>query len=325
MMRVLPIAICIFFNLSMVVTWGEDTVTLTKTDEALILKRGETPILTYHTAEVAPPEGVDPIYRRSGFIHPLHAPGGGVVSGIHPADHYHHLGLWHAWVKTEHDGKALDFWNLGKSRTGRVRYAGTEETRESGFTVRQEQVAYLDGIDEEPTVILKEALAIDAAYVKGANVIDYAVTQTNVTSKPLVLPAYRYGGGIAYRAPHSWNLENSDYLTSEGLDRTNSHATRARWVAMFGPAEEGDGEIATVAILCHPKNHDAPQRIRTWPPTAAKGSGAIFFNYVPTQETAWSIEPGEQIRLRYRLVIFDGAPDAKAIDGRWEIYAKRSG
>ena len=294
-------------------------VTLKKTDEALVLLRGETPILTYHVAEVPPPEGVDPVYRRSGFIHPLHAPSGGKVSGIHPADHYHHIGLWHAWVKTKYGKHAPDFWNLGR-RTGLIRHAGMAKLRKAGFTVKQEQLAYLHGPDKPPTVILAETLAVDAAFTDGANVIDYALSQTNVTKKALEFPAYRYGGGIAYRGPLSWNKSNSDYLTSEGLDRTNSHATRARWVAMGGPAEagpdgRGKGKPATVVILCHPENRDAPQRIRTW------DNGKVFFNYVPTQETAWSIQPGQSHLLRYRLLIFDGNPAPKQIEAHWKTYA----
>ena len=86
---------------------------------------------------------------------------------------------------------------------------------------------------------------------------------------------------------------------------------------MSGPAEKGDGKDATVAILCHPENHDAPQRIRTW------DKGPVFFNYVPVQETAWKIAPGESATLRYRLVIADGDPDAKAIEAAWKGYAGR--
>ena len=45
---------------------GASTISLSKSKETLSLKRGETPILTYHVAEVPPPDGVDPIYRRNG-------------------------------------------------------------------------------------------------------------------------------------------------------------------------------------------------------------------------------------------------------------------
>ena len=180
-----------------------------------------------------PPEGVDISWRRSGYIHPLRAPGGGIVTSIHANDHYHHMGLWHAWVRAEYGTPevVLDFWNLGERKeirkepklisiTGRVRYTGTKEIRDAGFTVLQEQVSYLDGLEAEPTVILSEEFSVDADFVDGANVVDYVVTQTNATPKTLTYSAYRYGGGLAYRAPHTWNEENSDYLTSEGLDRT---------------------------------------------------------------------------------------------------------
>ena len=302
------------FAFAAFIAGAKDNISLKQTEKAITLVRGETPILTYHVAEVPPPKGIDQIYNRSGFIYPLHSPSGGIVTGIHPADHYHHIGLWHAWVNTKYDDKkGPDFWNLGR-RTGRIRHAKVKETRDAGFTVIQEHLGYLAGIDAEPTIILRETLSVDAAFVDGANVIDYAMTQKNITKKPLVFPAYRYGGGLAYRAPLSWNKKNSDYLTSEGLDRTNSHATRARWVAMHGPAEKGKGKDATVAVLCHPKNHDAPQRIRTW------DNGKMFFNYVPVQETGWSIQPGKSITLRYCIVILDGKTDAKALEARWKAY-----
>jgi len=295
---------------------AKENVSLKQTDKTITLTRSETPILTYHVAEVPPPKGVDKIYNRSGFIYPMHAPSGGIVTGIHPADHYHHIGLWHAWVKTKYDDKkGPDFWNLG-GKTGRIRHTKVKEIRDAGFTVIQEHLGYLEGIKAEPTVILNETLSVDAAFVDGTNVIDYVMTQKNVTKRALVFPAYRYGGGLAYRAPHSWNKENSDYLTSEGLDRTNSHATRAKWVAMHGPAEKGKGKEATVAVLCHPKNHDAPQRIRTW------DNGKVFFNYVPVQETGWSIQPGKSITLRYRIVILDGKNDAKAVEALWKAYLR---
>ena len=312
----LPLLSSILLVFGLLPAEAKESLSLKQTEKTITLVRDETSFLTYHIAEVPPPNGVDKIYNRSGFIYPMHAPSGGIVTGIHPADHYHHIGLWHAWVNTKYDDKkGPDFWNLGR-KTGRIRHAKVKETRDTGFTVIQEHLGYLGGIKAEPTVILSETLSIDAAFVDGANVIDYAMTQKNVTKKPLVFPAYRYGGGLAYRAPHSWNKKNSDYLTSEGLDRTNSHATRARWVSMHGPTEKGKGKDATVAILCHPKNHDAPQRIRTW------DNGKVFFNYVPVQETGWSIQPGKSITLRYRIVILDDKANAKAIETRWKAYLK---
>ena len=293
---------------------------VTETETTIEIVRGEVPVLTYHKAEVAPPEGANPIYKRSGFIHPLCAPCGEPVTGIHPDDHYHHLGLWHAWVKTKHGEDKPDFWNL-KTGTGRVRYSKTLGVYESsnedpavGFAVEQEQVAY-KGAEKKETVVLRESLEVKVEYRDGANLVSYMLEQKNVSKESLILPAYRYGGCLAYRAPHHWDLTNSDYLTSEGLDRTNSHATRARWVAMFGPTEKGH---ATVSVLMHPRNRDFPQRIRTWP---NQNNGAIFFNVVPIQEKSWEIKPGERIVEGYVISIADGKPDKDKIEAQWKSFA----
>lgn len=292
-----------------------------ETAEAITVTRGETPVLTYHKADVPPPAGVDPVYRRSGFIHPLRTPSGASVTGIHPEDHHHHIGLWHAWVKTKHGDDEPDFWNLGK-KTGRVRYAktleidqGTPDDPAAGFAVEQEQVAY-KGKAKKETVVLRERFEVTVHDGDGANVVTYAVQQKNVSEESLVLPAYRYGGLLAYRAPHHWDQTNSDYLTSEGLDRTNSHQSRAKWVRMHGPVDKG---IGALTVLIHPENRDFPQRLRTWP--ASANNGAIFFNVVPTQETAWEIKPGQSIAMRYRLVATDGKPKPAQIEKWWKAFA----
>lgn len=272
------------------------------------------PVLTYHKTEVPPPPGESALYRRSGFIHPLHAPNGDVVTSIHAPDHVHHMGVWHAWVKTKWNGRALDFWNL-KAGQATVRFVDVVDRKEAGeavgFAVRQQQVALADG-DFPETVILEEILDVTAAQQEGVNLIDYTVTQSNASDHPLELPAYRYGGGIAYRAPDGWGESRNAYLTSKGLDRTEGHATRAEWVAMHGPTESGE---STVVIMSHPSNHDSPQRVRIWE------KGKVFFNYVPAQEHAWQIEPGETITLRYRLLVFDRAVEPELVQSYWRLYA----
>lgn len=283
--------------------------------ETITIMGPSAPVLTYHKAEVPPPAGEDPAYRRSGFIHPLHAPNGDVVTSIHAADHLHHMGIWHAWVKTMWHGRQLDFWNLKKGQAT-VRFVGVlarEQTADSaGFTVRQQQVA-LAAEGQPEVVILEETFSIAARAMGGAHVVDYTVEQTNISDHPLEMPAYRYGGGIAYRAPLSWGRDNDSYVTSTGLDRTEGHATRADWVIMHGPTESGE---SAVVIMGHPQNHDAPQRMRIWPDEGQH----VFFNYVPAQEFDWQIGPGETVMLRYRLLVFPEAVGAAEVAPYWESY-----
>ncbi|MCB1120111.1 MAG: PmoA family protein [Verrucomicrobiae bacterium] len=275
-------------------------------------------VLFYHKAIMPPPEGQPKYYERSGFIHPLCSPSGGVLTGIHPADHIHHMGLWHAWVETEYDGRNLDFWNLDE-QTATIRYARTlniiENKNRVGFKVRQNHVALAkDGHSEE--VILEEDFTILVGLRQGTYFIDHRTEQTNVARHALELPAYRYGGPLAYRCPPTWNKDNSGYLTSTGLGR-DGHATRADWCAVWGPTEEGN---ATLVFMGRPDNRDAPQRMRIWPETT--NNGAVFFNWVPIQEFAWSLEPGVKHEFNYRLLVFDGKPDQSKIEQAWKAYSK---
>lgn len=289
-----------------------------QSESAITVRRGGKTVLVYHKAEVAPPEGADPRFRRSGFIHPLCSPAGEPVTGIHPDDHIHHVGLWGAWVNTRHDGRQPDFWNLKKG-TGRVRFAAVKAVEAGADTatvsVLQDYVSY--GEDGDGLVVLKEELTLRVGIERGAYRIGYTSKQSNVTGAPLVLPAYRYGGPVAYRGPAAWDKDNSTVLTSEGKTRADGHASRARWAAFAGPVS--DGRRAGLAILCHPGNRDAPQRVRIWP--ASSHDGAVFFNYVPIQEHRWQIDPGQTVSFRYALLVHDGATDAARIEDAWRRWS----
>jgi hypothetical protein len=295
-------------------------LSIEETDTHIEITNDGQIVLTYHKAIFPPPEGQPKYFERSGFIHPIKTPAGGVVTGIHPADHIHHMGLWHAWVETSHNGRNLDFWNL-KEQTATIRFVETlriiENKNRVGFTVRQHHVA-LAHEDHPEQVILEEDFSILVGVRQEFYLIDHRTKQTNVSNHALELPAYRYGGPLAYRAPYSWDKTNSNYLTSEGKHRNNGHETRGRWCAMYGPTETGD---STIVFMGHPDNHDAPQRMRIWPDTS--NDGRIFFNYVPIQEFAWSLEPGVENEMNFRILVADGKPNKERIERAWNQYAKK--
>ena len=68
---------------------------------------------------VQPPKNVDPVYARSGYIHPVQTQQGKIVTDAFPADHLHQNGIFNGWVNTDFKGHSVDFWNLHK-RQGAV-------------------------------------------------------------------------------------------------------------------------------------------------------------------------------------------------------------
>lgn len=273
-------------------------------------------VLRYNHAPVPPPKGADPLYTRSGFIHPLWSPAGEVLTGIHPRDHYHHLGLWHPWTATKFEGRKVDFWNLAKGQ-GTVRFvkfaAKTSGPVFGAFSAVQEHVNLKAPQAEK--VALNETFDVrvwspggrDKRYWLG----DFTMTQRCASSSPLTLLKYRYGG-FGFRATTEWKQGEPHYLTSEGKTRKDGHATRSRWCNVFGPTAKGP---AGVLFMSHPQNREHPEPMRIWP------KGEVFFNYCPIQKAEWTLKPGNDYVLRYRLCVYEGAITPKAAERLWQDFA----
>ncbi len=302
---------------SPVMSMPSTVVEVTKDDSVLQIRRGDTKILQYNHAPVPPPEGKNPLYTRSGFIHPLWSPRGAVLTNIHPADHIHHIGIWMPWTKTKFEGKEVDFWNLAGGQ-GTVRFVKFVSTTSGpvygGFEVEQEHVALKTAAGEK--VVLKETWDVRVYNIggpeKGYWLWDFVSRQHVVADSPLHLPEYRYGG-FGFRGAAEWEGENAAYLTSEGKTRKDGHATRACWCDTSGRI---DRDWQGVTFYSHPENFRHPEPMRIWP------SGQVFFNWAPSQAGDWVMEPGKEYVFRYRQYVHEGKVKVADAERIWHDYAE---
>lgn len=137
---------------------SETSCSVVDTGKALDYKIGNKLLFSYNYTTVYPAPGVDSVYKRSGFIHPLKTLGGEVMTNCSPADHYHHFGLWYAWTKTTFEGNEIDFWNLHKKQ-GTVRFRNFEHVSDNGFVATLDHVVYPDSPAEK--VAMNERLEIN--------------------------------------------------------------------------------------------------------------------------------------------------------------------
>ena len=98
-------------------------VTCVDSGEELVLSVGEKPVLKYQHAVKEAPEGIEPVYRRSGYIHPVFTPSGRVITDDFPPDEPHQHGIFFAWVNTTVAGHNVNFWDP-KARHGTSRTFG---------------------------------------------------------------------------------------------------------------------------------------------------------------------------------------------------------
>ena len=285
-------------------------------DKALEIHRGGKQVVRYNHALVEPPDGADRLFVRSGFIHPLWSPSGEVLSRIHPADHIHHLGLWHPWTKTKFEGKEIDFWNLRKGQ-GTVRFVKFNSKIEGavfgGFEASQDHIDLTADGGEQAVLNDKLDVRVWNTPDKAGYLMDHVTTQRCATDEPLYLDAYRYGG-FGFRATEKWKGENRNYLTSEGKTLENADGSRARWcIASGSMGKKGCG----VLFMGHPANREYPEPIRVW----GKGFGEVFFNFCPIKKKPWELKPGKDHVLRYRIYVYDGNITANDAERLWQDFA----
>jgi len=289
-------------------------------DATITLSMDRKSILVYNKTSPPLPEGLNPIYRRSGFLHPVFSPSGKAVTATFPSDHAHQHGIFSAWVNTTWNDRAIDFWNLAGG-TGRVLHQRVVKAFVAdgglGFEVdlvhRAEQEPVVDVIRERWKIT---AFAADGLY----HGFDLESTQETLTDMPLIINAYHYGG-FAVRGPMAWlsasgrqetdNKNQKDLscviLNDQRTDRVSGNHQQARWVAMSGSI---DGQPASIIMMSARDNLRFPQAARLHPQKP-------YFCFTPCHEAAMVIDRSNTLRSKYRYLITDAAPDANWIDQQW--------
>ncbi|HDS06000.1 MAG TPA: hypothetical protein ENO05_00105 [Bacteroides sp.] len=304
---------------------GDPSVTpvgLQKKHQSLQLRYGDHPVLDYQFGTMYPPEGVPVLFKRSGFIHPLWSPDGQVLSRIQAPDHYHHYGIWGPWTKTHINGREVDFWNLIKGE-GTVRFAGflseTEGPVYSGFRALQEHIDF--GGRGEDRVAMNEVLDVRAWNVGDGDVwlIDYTTTLNTPLDSGIMLDAYRYGGGIGYRATEDWHKDNCTVLTSEGNDRLSADGSKAKWCIVEGESVSEEGRSG-ILFMGHTSNRDFPEPMRVWPVNQNRGRGDMYFEFCPIRHKDWKLDKGRDYTLKYRLLVFDGHISPEEAEMYWQGF-----
>ncbi len=298
---------------------------LVEDDTTITISREEIPVVVYNKKSPPVPEGIDPIYHRSGFLHPVASPAGKIVTATFPYDHPHQHGIFSAWVNTTYEKRAVDFWNLARS-TGRVLHQRVVSTfdndRATGFEVdlvhRAEQAPAVD--------ILRERWKVSVYPTDGDYCcFDLETMQQALTDRPLIVNQYHYGG-IAVRGPVRWlkakNRDQEDVeddirepsalLNDLGSDRIQGNHEHARWVCLTGHI---DTEPVSIAMLCHADNFRAPQAARLHPTKP-------YFCFAPCVDGAFQIDKDHPFEARYRFLITDAEPDAPWLDGQWRSWCR---
>ena len=262
-------------------------------------------------------------------------------------DHPHHDGLWFNYSNVN----GFDFWNNSTA-------IPPERAAKMGTIVFNRIVSYKSGtakgelvtdstwIDGNNHPILAETTQYVFAHNGTSRSIDLIVTLKALdhvvfhddkdgllglrVARWLESPEEKGGtftdsNGVATPVAAAANLPGvapptGEYLTSEGIKGEAVWSTRARWCALTG--HNDSGHTVTIAIFDHPGNVGYPTywHARGYGLFAANPLGRHMFD--PKQPPLeFSLEQGQSVTFRYRVVIYTDAPSAKVLNQQFDNFA----
>ncbi|MCK5443563.1 MAG: PmoA family protein [Maribacter sp.] len=304
---------------------AEQSVQAIKEKADLTLSLGNKNVLSYRYGMTYPPKGVDSIYGKSGYIHPVITPLGDTLSRIQPPDHFHHYGIWGPWTHTQIKGQQVDFWNLG-DRKGTVLFKKFNSMLSGpvfgSFNAVQEHIDFIT--EKEAQVALNENLNVTVWDLNREDryMFDYISSFNSPLDEGILFEAYRYGGGVGMRFTERWKADNCSVLTSEGNDRLTADGTNAKWCIVKGESSDGKGTNG-ILFMSHTENRMHPEPMRIWPIDGNGGRGDMFFEFCPIRHEEWKIEPGKDYQLKYRMVVFEGDLTAEEAEAYWQSFVNK--
>ena len=262
------------------------------------------------------------------YLHPLRAAFGTYVTRMWPMenvaeeakagkDHLHQRGLWFAHEAVN----GLDFWNTDASYTtpnrGKMvlkKLPAVKSGKEQGSIA-----ATFDWADLADHVQLTETRVTTFYDDPRLRTIDFDITLTAVL-KVVFGDSKDSAFGLRLRPVLQEDHGTGHIVNSDGGEgEKQTWGKPANWCDYSG---EIAGEKLGIAILDHPANphHPARWHVRGYGLFAANPFGLASYTNDKSQDGSITVQPGESLRFRYRVIIHPG--DAKTADvaGLWRKY-----
>jgi hypothetical protein len=233
-------------------------------------------------------------------------------------DHPHHVSLWF----THGDVNRRDFWrsNEESRQDNQIEHREFVETSSQGDTATI--VTRNDWIADGKKLCEDERTLVFGADDSG-RWIDFTA-RIKATEGDLTFGETKEGAfGVRVNAPLTVDShKGARIVNSRGQEDEKAWGQFAEWVDDYGPVE---GEVVGVAMFSHPQNFRHPTRwhARSYGLLAANPFGDAEFGPDPSQpeQGAVTIPKGDELVLRYRVLLHKGGPQEADISGAYRAFA----
>jgi hypothetical protein len=226
-------------------------------------------------------------------------------------DHPHHRSMWF----THGDVNGIDFWHKG------------------GTVVHQEFLKLQDGeqaviesvnlwVDGDGNKVLKERRRMSFGSADTMRWVDVDLVLSADFGN--VIFGDTKEGSFAVRVAESMKVDarkGGKIMNSEGKSDLLAWGQRAAWVNYTGPVND---KTYGIAMFCHPSSFNYPNRwhVRTYGLFAANPFGERSFTGSQETPEVIKLEPSEQLRLCYRVLLHMGITDKEKLDEIFQEFSE---
>ena len=312
---------CLLIAAALAASLAQAQVKITAGPEQIPVEINGKPFTTFYVAgaEVTKP-----------YLHPLRAASGTYVTRMWPMenvdeeqtqkkDHPHQRGLWFAHEKVN----GLDFWNNEASyktpNRGKIvlkKLGAVKSGKERGSIA-----ASFEWTDLEGKLVLTESRAMTFYADPDLRTVDVDITLT-AAGNPVTFGDAKDGAfGVRMRpvldeTGGTGHITNADGLVGE----KQLWGKPSNWCDYSG---EVKGEKVGIAILDHPENPRHPVRwhARGYGLFAANPFGLSVFTGDKSTRGDLTIQPGQKLRFRYRVIVHPGDAQSANLAAQWAKYS----
>jgi hypothetical protein len=270
------------------------------------LWEGEHPILVYNHG-ILRREEYSPRFDRSGYVHPLYGLDGEVLTDDFPRDHPHHRGLFWAWAHVRVGEKESSPWHVQGIRSQFVRWLHRDASATAAV------LGVENGWYNGDSKVVTERVWLRIYPACGdERAIDVDLTLTAETSPVVIWGAAEksYGGMTVRFGPR----KKTTITTAAGQSMEDLNLAHLAWADLTAQFPGASGRSGAALLLDRSHPHIPP----TW---ITRHYGCLGVGWPGIEPV--TLEPGQPVRCRYRVLIHRGQVDAQQLAAAFEAFDRK--
>ena len=243
------------------------------------------------------------------FFFPVNGLSGASVTSMRNGKYPHHTSLFFGCDKVN----GGNYWQEGNER-GQILSEGAVIEKAAGAEIVITEVCHWKRPGAEPPVRDTRRIVISAP-TKTLRQIDF-----DLTLEPLMAVTIEKTNHSFFSVrmdPDLTPVMGGTMINAEGAaGEKGTFGQASAWMACYG--KRGSGEVEGLALFQHPTNRWAPA------PWFTRDYGFMSPTpmFWPADGAATKLAQGEKVRLRYRVLVFSGAPVPADLARKYSEYAQ---